>query len=114
MGTELVVTEENGKLLQEEWPKGSTLIVCDGRFVHVYGPGRSLEQGTHNSDTEEIQDSAIVAPPMTIFLDHHVRCHASIGRTAVTGGSDATVRVWDIITGECQQVLIGHRSDGKK
>ncbi|PPQ80258.1 hypothetical protein CVT26_012049 [Gymnopilus dilepis] len=56
----------------------------------------------------------IVASPMQNTLKgatygiHLVRCLASAGRTALTGGWDGTVRAWDIIVGKCQMVFIGH------
>lgn len=39
---------------------------------------------------------------------HAIRDVATHGRTAVSGSYDRTVRVWDIITGECKFVLTGH------
>lgn len=35
------------------------------------------------------------------------------GRFAVTGGMDGTGRVWDLQTGTCTQLLLGHTSLGK-
>lgn len=43
---------------------------------------------------------------------HAVRALAAHGRTLVSGSYDATVRVWDIITGECKFVLSGHTQKG--
>ncbi len=34
------------------------------------------------------------------------------GRFAVTGGVDGTGRVWDVKTGSCVQLLLGHTSIG--
>ncbi len=44
---------------------------------------------------------------------HAVRALAAHGRTLVSGSYDATVRVWDIITGECKFTLTGHTQKGK-
>ncbi|GAA5969983.1 hypothetical protein JCM11641_000218 [Rhodosporidiobolus odoratus] len=40
--------------------------------------------------------------------NHAVRALAAHGRTLVSGSYDTTVRVWDIITGECRHELRGH------
>ncbi|GAA5900197.1 F-box/WD repeat-containing protein [Sporobolomyces salmoneus] len=39
---------------------------------------------------------------------HAVRAVAAAGRTVVSGSYDHNVRVWDLLTGECQHVLEGH------
>lgn len=44
--------------------------------------------------------------------DHAVRALAARGRTLVSGSYDCTVRIWDIITGNCKWVLIGHTQKG--
>jgi len=44
--------------------------------------------------------------------DHAVRALAARGRTLVSGSYDCTVRIWDIITGECKWVLVGHTQKG--
>ncbi|PPQ75805.1 hypothetical protein CVT26_001456 [Gymnopilus dilepis] len=111
---ELVEMEENGKLAREEWPKNTTLIVCSaqGQFLRAYTLHRSSTGSTGDDVDEGVQENSTMLPTMTISLSHSAGCHASIGRTAVTGGFDASVRVWDIITGECRLVLIGHYSGG--
>ena len=40
--------------------------------------------------------------------DHAVRALAARGRTLVSGSYDCTVRIWDLITGECKFMLVGH------
>ena len=37
-----------------------------------------------------------------------VRALAAYGRTCVSGSYDCSVRVWDIVTGQCKQILRGH------
>lgn len=44
--------------------------------------------------------------------DHAVRALAARGRTLVSGSYDCTVRIWDIVTGECKWVLVGHTQKG--
>lgn len=36
----------------------------------------------------------------------------STGKFAVTGGADGTGRVWDLQSGNCIQLLLGHTSLG--
>ena len=45
--------------------------------------------------------------------DHAVRALAARGRTLVSGSYDCTVRIWDIITGACKWVLVGHTQKGQ-
>ncbi|KAL8293004.1 hypothetical protein RQP46_000698 [Phenoliferia psychrophenolica] len=39
---------------------------------------------------------------------HAVRALAAHGRTLVSGSYDCQVRVWDMLTGDCKQRLVGH------
>ena len=50
------------------------------------------------------------APPDHRFTGHAgpVLCMAAARRTVFSGGVDATVRAWDVDTGECARVLRGH------
>lgn len=59
------------------------------------------------------QGYLLMRPATTICSIHTVYCLASMGRTALTGGLDGTVRDWDITTGKCQMVFIGHTAAGK-
>lgn len=43
---------------------------------------------------------------------HAVRALAAHGRTLVSGSYDSTVRVWDIVNGECRFILTGHTQKG--
>ncbi|PPQ79613.1 hypothetical protein CVT26_015462 [Gymnopilus dilepis] len=110
--TEVVEIEENGRLLREEWPKIPTVIICspEGQFLRIYTLDHSMARNPQNNMTDNVQRSPAMFPSMLISPIHWAPCHASMGRTAVTGGFDASVRVWDIITGQCRLVLIGHRS----
>ena len=42
-----------------------------------------------------------------------VRALAAHGRVCVSGSYDMTVRVWDIVTGQCKHVLTGHEQKGE-
>lgn len=55
------------------------------------------------------------------YHHHHLEGHgdavrdvAAQGRIAVSGSYDCTVRVWDIITGECKWILSGHTQKGQQ
>ncbi|PPQ78410.1 hypothetical protein CVT26_007766, partial [Gymnopilus dilepis] len=56
---------------------------------------------------ERTREPMVMTPAATICSVHLVYCLASMGRTALTGGWDRTVRAWDIIVGNCQMVFIG-------
>ena len=59
------------------------------------------------------KDSSCILPLVKgIDVIHEVRCLESFGRTSVTAGPDGSVRIWDILTGECKMVLIGHAASG--
>ena len=49
------------------------------------------------------------------FLGHEAEiskvCFNSKGNTLMTGSSDTTVRLWDVETGTCRQVLEGHKEE---
>lgn len=54
-------------------------------------------------------------PYHRLFLeghDHAVRALAARGRTLVSGSYDCTIRVWDLVTGACRWVLVGHTQKG--
>jgi WD40 repeat protein len=44
--------------------------------------------------------------------EHAVCALTARGRTLVSGSYDSMVRVWDIITGTCRWVLVGHTQKG--
>ncbi|EJD53109.1 WD40 repeat-like protein [Auricularia subglabra TFB-10046 SS5] len=102
---------------RERWPK-RTLIVTGSRdhTLRVWKLPREGDEeykcyGADNGDdgdpTEDVDDN----PYHERLLeghDHAVRALAARGRTLVSGSYDCTVRVWDIITGACKWVLVGH------
>ncbi|PPQ70149.1 hypothetical protein CVT26_014441 [Gymnopilus dilepis] len=109
---ELIETEENGEVLREEWPKIPTWIIVSpqDQFLRTYTLDRSLAKTPEYDVTEVVEGSLALLPVTTIYPFHPADCHASMGRTAVSGGVESIIRSWDVITGECQLVLIGHRS----
>ena len=113
---ELIETEENGEVVREEWPKLRTWIIVSpqDQFLRTYTLDRSFAKLFEYNVAEVVEGSLALLPMTTISPFHPAYCHASMGRTAVSGGVDSTIRTWDLITGECQLVLIGHRSTGKK
>ncbi|KDQ61216.1 hypothetical protein JAAARDRAFT_191318 [Jaapia argillacea MUCL 33604] len=100
---------EDGTVTRERWPK-APLIVTGSRdhSLRVWSlprPG-DAEYQCCGAD-EDIKDN----PYHKFHLeghDHAVRALAARGRTLVSGSFDCTVRIWDIITGKCKWVLVGH------
>ncbi|PPQ82682.1 hypothetical protein CVT26_000883 [Gymnopilus dilepis] len=72
-------------------------------YVLIHPDAENIDGGIER--TEEI---LLMTPETTICPIHEVFCFGSMGRTALTGGKDGTVRAWDIIAGTCELVLIGH------
>lgn len=66
------------------------------------------------SPSADETDSGLVthANPFHMFFlrghSHAVRALAAAGRTVVSGSYDCTVRVWDLVTGECRHEMRGH------
>ncbi|KAJ7481112.1 WD40 repeat-like protein [Mycena galericulata] len=107
------VEMEDGR--REKWPKRA-LIVTGSRdhTLRVWTLPRSGDAGYSCFD-EGDPDDADDNPYHRLFLeghDHAVRALAARGRTLVSGSYDCTVRVWDLVTGACRWVLVGHTQKG--
>ncbi|KAH7343344.1 cell division control protein 4 [Rhizoctonia solani] len=114
-----VWTDVDGR--KEKWPK-HTLIVTGSRdqTLRVWKLPRHGYPEYYCVDT----DSEYVDPakhdanhnPYHVRLlsghTHAVRALAAHGRTLISGSYDTTVRVWDIVTGECKWTLDGHSQKG--
>ncbi|ORX41010.1 hypothetical protein BD324DRAFT_640711 [Kockovaella imperatae] len=81
-----------------------------GEYQPPY-PTLTLRPPVYNDE----DDNEAVRPENNPFHIHclhghtgAVRALAAYGRTCVTGSYDMTVRVWDIVTGQCKHVLTGH------
>ncbi|KAI6118770.1 hypothetical protein EV401DRAFT_2197358, partial [Pisolithus croceorrhizus] len=108
---------EGGIVTREKWPKRS-LIVTGSRdhSLRVWTLPRRSEpeyrwSGADDADAELTEEDVEENPYHKLHLeghDHAVRALAARGRTLVSGSYDCTVRVWDIFTGECKWVLVGH------
>ena len=59
------------------------------------------------------QGPSPMLPATKVHSIHQVHCLEAQGRTILTGGFDSTVRVWDVVTGECRLVLMGHAERSK-
>ncbi|KAG6873781.1 hypothetical protein C0995_011006 [Termitomyces sp. Mi166 len=112
------VEQEGGTFRKERWPKRA-LIVTGSRDhtlrvwtlprpgepeYRCFGPDDAEVDPTDVCDTDE-------NPYHRVHLeghDHAVRALAARGRTLVSGSYDCSVRIWDIITGQCKWVLTGH------
>ncbi|KAF8323591.1 WD40-repeat-containing domain protein [Cantharellus anzutake] len=118
------IEKDDGSGVKEKWPK-RTLIVTGSRdhSLRVWRlPGRGEDEyrcfgaDTTEDDPAEVGHYYYIEDvrenPYHIRLleghTHAVRALAAHGRTLVSGSYDATVRVWDIITGDCKFTLTGH------
>ena len=115
--SELIQVEENGVLVSHQWPKNRLLLVlstkdADSEALHVYVL-HNERVGRSDENTAGSHDPPPLVPATTISPIHRVVCLASTGRTALTGGYYGTVRVWDIMSGQCRMVLIGHTKPGR-
>ncbi|THU81510.1 WD40 repeat-like protein [Dendrothele bispora CBS 962.96] len=119
--------EETGVVRRERWPK-RPLIVTGSRdhSLRVWTLPKKNEpeyksvgydQDDANNPRASVADidsdtcDAEENPYHRLHLeghDHAVRALAARGRTLVSGSYDCTVRIWDIITGNCKWVLVGH------
>ncbi|KAJ7142330.1 cell division control protein 4 [Mycena epipterygia] len=103
------VVQDDGSITKEEWPK-RPLIITGGRdhTLRIWtlpGPLEPPPEYRYN-EMEPAEN-----PLHKLLLEGHtnaVRDLAAHGRTAVSASFDCTVRVWDIISGECKWVLAGH------
>ncbi|KAJ7108575.1 WD40 repeat-like protein [Mycena epipterygia] len=98
------INTEDGQ--REKWPKRALIVA--GSLDHILivwalpRPGDAPYSCFDNVNNN---------PYDRLFLEGHgqaVRALAARGRTLVSGSSDGTVRVWDLITGVCRWVLLGH------
>lgn len=106
---ELVDVENpDGTKRKEKWPKRS-LIVAGSR-----DNGMSVWTLPNPGDPEFLESKDLADNPYhRLHLTGHdgcVRGLAARGRTAVSGSYDNSLRVWDIIDGNCKWVLQGHTS----
>ncbi|KAL6298610.1 WD40-repeat-containing domain protein [Sparassis latifolia] len=111
------VQNDGGITTREKWPK-RPLIVTGSRdhTLRVWTlpkPG-DIEYRCYGADDTEVDPSEEDVednPYHKLHLeghDHAVRALAARGRTLVSGSYDCTVRIWDIISGTCKWVLVGH------
>ncbi|KAI9065422.1 WD40 repeat-like protein [Trametes sanguinea] len=108
---------EHGIVVREKWPK-RPLIVTGSRdhSLRVWTLPRPGDEeyrcyGADDTEIDPSEEDVDDNPYHKLHLeghDHAVRALAARGRTLVSGSYDCTVRIWDIITGECKWVLVGH------
>ncbi|KAJ3485185.1 hypothetical protein NLJ89_g11918 [Agrocybe chaxingu] len=115
---ELIDVERDGVIVKEKWPK-RPLIVTGSRdhSLRVWTlprPGEA-EFRCFGPDETEVDLAEVCDAEENPYHrkhleghDHAVRALAARGRTLVSGSYDCMVRIWDIITGECKWVLVGH------
>ncbi|KAI0077105.1 WD40 repeat-like protein [Panus rudis PR-1116 ss-1] len=111
------VENEDGVVTREKWPK-RPLIVTGSRdhSLRVWTLPRAGDDeyrcyGADDTEVDPSEEEVEDNPYHRLHLeghDHAVRALAARGRTLVSGSYDCTVRIWDIITGNCKWVLVGH------
>ncbi|KAH9917452.1 WD40-repeat-containing domain protein [Fomitopsis serialis] len=111
------VENEGGVITREKWPK-RPLIVTGSRdhSLRVWtlpkpGDDEYRCYGADDNEVDPSEEDVEDNPYHKLHLeghDHAVRALAARGRTLVSGSYDCTVRIWDIITGTCKWVLVGH------
>ncbi|KAI0958053.1 hypothetical protein AcW1_006241 [Taiwanofungus camphoratus] len=111
------VQNEGGVVTREKWPK-RPLIVTGSRdhSLRVWtlpkpGDDEYRCYGADDTEIDPSEEDVEDNPYHKLHLeghDHAVRALAARGRTLVSGSYDCTVRIWDIISGTCKWVLIGH------
>lgn len=115
------IQAEDGSDRKEKWPK-RTMIVTGSRdhTLRVWrlpAPGEpeyrcfgaSASEG--DPSDENVEDNPYHIRPL-VGHENAVRALAVHGRTVVSGSYDATVRVWDIVTGKVKWILRGHTQKG--
>ncbi|KDQ10541.1 hypothetical protein BOTBODRAFT_115618 [Botryobasidium botryosum FD-172 SS1] len=110
------VDSPNGGATKEKWPK-RTLIVTGSRdnTLRVWRlPSKDDPEyrcfGADGVGGDPADDTSENPYHLRLLEGHTnaVRALAAHGRTLVSGSYDSTVRVWDIVTGECKWELTGH------
>ncbi|KAF7970892.1 hypothetical protein HWV62_22644 [Athelia sp. TMB] len=106
-----------GVITREKWPKRS-LVVTGSRdhSLRVWALPRAgdaeygASEENHDHAAHDPADEDVTSNPFhMLHLEGHenaVRGLAARGRMAISGSYDCTLRVWDIITGECKRVLL--------
>ena len=112
--SERVEIEDNGNLVGQDWPRDPLLIIHSRGStelrVHML---RHADAEGSEGHVERRHRPLHLLPAIPVSSSCDILCLASIGRTAIAGGNDASVRVLDIITGECRWVRLCHTDAGK-
>jgi F-box and WD-40 domain protein CDC4 len=83
------------------------------RFICSQGNSNHILQVDEDDDGHVMPEDN---PYHLLVLEGHtgaVRALDGYGRTCVSGSYDTTVRVWDLITGQCKHVFTGHDQKGE-
>ncbi|EIW84744.1 WD40 repeat-like protein [Coniophora puteana RWD-64-598 SS2] len=111
------VEGENGVVSREKWPKRSVIVTGSrDHSLRVWALPRPRDPEyrcftAEDQEADPSEEDVDENPYHLMHLeghDHAVRALAARGRILVSGSYDCTVRIWDIVTGECKWVLVGH------
>ncbi|KAK0196586.1 WD40 repeat-like protein [Armillaria mellea] len=112
------VEQESGVITKEKWPKRPVIVTGSRdhslRVWTLPKPGEP-EYRCYGSEDADLDPADVCDaeenPYHRLHLEGHdqaVRALAARGRTLVSGSYDCSVRIWDIVTGQCKFVLTGH------
>lgn len=115
------VDAEDGSERKEKWPKHTTIVTGSRdntlRVWRLPAPGDEEYKcfGAQTTEGDPSDEDTTENPFHLMALRGHenaVRALAVHGRTIVSGSYDTTVRVWDLVTGDCKYTLVGHTQKG--
>jgi F-box and WD-40 domain protein CDC4 len=114
----MVIAEPEENRAGELWPK-QPLIVTGSRDNTLCVWTLPLPGDPEHKDSDEYNDDASANcssnPYLHFRVDGHedsIRSISARGRTAASASYDCTVRIWDIVAGQCLFVLSGHTDKG--
>jgi len=112
----LAIAEPEEDRAGELWPKRPLIVtgsrdrtVCVWVFPQPGDPEHKGSDGDNNSD--DVSANCCPNPYHLFRIDGHqdsIRAVSARGRRAASASYDHTVRIWDIVAGQCLFVLTGH------
>ncbi|KAG8893623.1 SCF ubiquitin ligase complex subunit cdc4, partial [Tulasnella sp. 403] len=95
--------------MKEKWPKHHMLVSgsWDGTLMVWRVPGLNGIEYHGAKQDESVLDNPYYVRTLRGHL-YGVTSVAAHGRIVASGSDDMTVRIWDLVTGECRRTLVGH------